>query len=426
MRTRARLALRDPVARNSLAIMASTVLTSGLGFVFWIVVARLADPSTSGTGAAFASGVQLLSVVASIGAAAALVEWLPRASDERQWRQLVTAGVAAAALTSLAGGLLVVVSTAVGRPIVPALDTAGPAAAFIVSAVMFSVGTVVDHVAVTENRGAVMLLRTSIMCALRIPFFVVLLAPMGGVHAIFLAWAAATTLSVGYGWFAFARRGSRTFVPDIGNAREHLWMMRHSLVGQHLITVSAMVPGYLLPLIVVARLDATQNAYFYITWMLGSVFFMVSPAVSSALFAAVAGGRADQALVRRSLGLILVLLAAPIAVYLLAGRWLLAIFGPGYAAAGTTLLVLLTLSSIPDAVTNVAVAVLRATGRMPWAVALNVSISVIVVVGSWVTLPRWGIGIVGVWWLAAQLLGAAVVLAAWRWWVSPSSSEAAS
>lgn len=422
---RAARALRDPVARNSLAIMASTVVTSAFGFVFWIIVARLADATTSGIGAAFASGVQLLSVVASVGAAAALVEWLPRAQDDRQWRQLVTIGVAAAAATSLVGGLLVVGSTAVGLPIVPALDTPSAACVFVLAAVLFSIGTVVDYVAVSENRGVVLLVRNTIMCGLRIPFFALLLAPLGGTDAIFLSWAAATAFSVAYGWFAFARRGERAFAPDLGHAREHLWRMRHSLVGQHLITVSAMVPGYLLPLIVVARLDAAQNAYFYVTWMLGSVFFMISPAVSAALFAAVAGGRVDGELVLRSLRLILLLLAAPIVVYLVGGRWLLAVFGPEYAAAGTTLLVMLTLSSIPDAVTNVAVAVLRATGRMAWALTLNVSIAVIVVVGSWITLPRWGIDVVGIWWLVAQAAGAVVVLLTWRRWVGRSASEVA-
>lgn len=421
---RGRDLVSDPVVRNSAAIMGSTLVTSGLGFVFWLVVARWADPTTSGTGAAFASGVQLLALVASVGAAAALVEWLPRSRDDREWRQLVTVGTVTAIGTSAIGGALVVGSTALGLPIVPGLDRPVAAILFVASAVLFSIGTVLDYVCVSQNRGLLLLGRNTVMCGLRIPVFVVLFTSVGGTDAIFWAWTIAIAISVVQGWILFGRRGEHTLVPDTGRLREHLWNMRHSLVGQHLITVTAMLPGYVLPLIVVARLDAAQNAYFYITWMLGSVFFMVSPAVSTALFAAASNHGVDARLVLRSLALIFALLALPVLVYLVGGRWLLAIFGADYAEAGTTLLILLTLSAIPDAVTNVAVAVLRASGRMPAALGLNAGMAVLVLVGAWVMLPQWGIEAVGWWWLAAQSLGALAVLVTWRWIVTGGRVEA--
>lgn len=407
-------ALRDPVVANSVAIMSSTLVTSGLGFVFWIVVARLANAEVSGIGAAFASGVQLVAVVASIGAAAALVEWLPRAQSDHQWRQFVTVGMVTALVTSLIGAAFIVISTLSGLALVPGLDRVGPSVAFMASAVLFAIGSVVDYICISEARGRVLLLRNSLMCGLRIPFFALLLLQATGTDAIFWAWTISALLSIIYAWWSFARREGRTLAPAFGQVRGHLWQMRHSLAGQHLITVAAMIPGYLLPLIVVARLDAAQNAYFYITWMLGSVFFMVSPAVSTSLFAAAATHGVSERLVLRGLGLILALLALPILAYLLGGRLLLSMFGAEYAEAGALLLVLLTISSIPDALTNVVVAVLRASNRLAAAIWLNFAIAIIVVVMSWVTLPTWGIEAVGIWWLAAQTLGALVTIVFWR------------
>jgi len=394
--------------------MGSTLITSGLGFVFWMVVTRLSDPTTSGIGAAFASGVQLVAVVASIGAAAALVEWLPQAQTDRRWRQYVTVGLVTAIGTSLVGGVLIIAASAAGFALVPGLDSGWASAAFLASAVLFAVGSVVDYICISEARGPVLFLRNTLMCGLRIPFFALLLIQFSGTAAIFWAWTISAALSIGYTWWSFSRRGDRSLAPVFGDVREHLWQMRHSLVGQHLITVTAMIPGYLLPLIVVARLNPEQNAYFYITWMLGSVFFMVSPAVSTALFSAAATNGVDDALVLRSLKLILGLLALPIVAYLVGGRLLLLVFGPEYAKAGAALLVLLTLSSIPDALTNVVVAVLRASNRMAAAIWLNLAMAVFVVVMSWVTLPSWGIDAVGIWWLTAQSLGALVTLVFWR------------
>ena len=50
-----------------------------------------------------------------------------------------------------------------------------------------------------------------------------------------------------------------------------------------------------LPVLVVLRLGVTLNAYFYITWMVGGVFFMVSPSVAAALFAEGVRAQSDRA-----------------------------------------------------------------------------------------------------------------------------------
>ncbi len=66
------------MTRNSVALMGNTVVTSALGYVFWIVVARMFDTEAGGTAAATTSAIQATVLTASVGAAAALVEWLPR------------------------------------------------------------------------------------------------------------------------------------------------------------------------------------------------------------------------------------------------------------------------------------------------------------------------------------------------------------
>jgi O-antigen/teichoic acid export membrane protein len=167
---------------------------------------------------------------------------------------------------------------------------------------------------------------------------------------------------------------------------------------------------------VVARVSAEANAYFYATWMLGAVFFMISPAVATSLFAETAGPDADlRALTLRCLRIVGALVVVPMALYLAGGGLLLRLFGAEYPAQGRLLLVLLTLSVVPDAVTNIAVAVLRATGRIRVAVWLNVLMLASCLVGSWLLLPVLGIAAVGWMWLGAQLAGAAWVLTRSRW-----------
>ena len=163
----------------------------------------------------------------------------------------------------------------------------------------------------------------------------------------------------------------------------------------------------LLPVLVVARLGAGSNAYFYITWMIGSVFFMVSPSISQALFAE--SVRYDTGLrptVVKAFRIASFLLIPAMVVMVAGGKLILAIFGQAYVSAGYGLLVLLAISAMPDAVSNVAVAICRATNRLGYSASINLGILAITVVSAWLLMPRFGLLGVGIGWLAAQVLSA--------------------
>jgi O-antigen/teichoic acid export membrane protein len=397
--------LADPLLRNSLAIMATSLVTSLLGYVFWLVVAHTSTAAVTGAGAAATSALQATALFASVGAAASMIEWLPRTRSALEWRQRHTAGFVVAAGGALLGSLVTVAVLGHLLGTLPALASVEGGLLFTLGTVAFALGTLVDYVAVAEKRGGRMLLRNVLFTGLRIPL---VLVPLVTDH-ILAAWAVAGVLSLGVGLLGF-----RGFA--FGALGAHLLEMRHSLVGQHLITITAMLTTYVLPILVVARVSAEANAYFYATWMLGSVFFMISPAVSTSLFAETVGPAADlRALTVRCIKIVAALVVLPMVAYLAGGGLLLRMFGPDYPAAGQVLLVLLTLSVVPDAVTNIAVAVLRSTGRIRVALRLNVLMLAGCLAASWLLLPVLGIVAVGWAWIGAQLLGAAWVLARWKW-----------
>jgi O-antigen/teichoic acid export membrane protein len=189
--------------------------------------------------------------------------------------------------------------------------------------------------------------------------------------------------------------------------------MRHWL-GQHLTSAGGILIPLVLPILVVLRLGVTQNAYFYITEMMGAVFFMVSPSVAQAVFAEGVRARSDLgSLVAKALRVIAVMLAPAMAIMIVGGRFILGLFGASYASAGYGLLVLLAISALPDAVSNVAVVVCRVTQRLGYSTTLNLGILVMTLVGAWVLMPRLGILGVGVAWLGAQTVGAIASLPAY-------------
>ena len=411
----AQRAAHDPMMRNSIAIMSSTVLTSVIGYAFWMIVARTFDREVSGTAAATTSAIQATVLIASIGAAAAMVEWLPRCATALEWRQRVTTGILVSVLTAAVGALMVIGVLGVWFSTLPQLGRPVGAVFFCAACVFFAVGLVIDYIAVSEHRGGLFLARNVVLCGLRIPLIFISIYAFTGEDHILLAWTTAAAASLLWAVATFGSRSGRSLRPSFEQLRPHLRQMASSLIGQHLITVTAMLTGYILPVVVYARLSATQNAYFYITWMLGSVFFIISPAVSAALFVeGAANPSALRHLVRRCLLVVGGLLAFPMIVYIVGGGLILSLFGHDYVEQGRMLLLLLTLSAIPDAVTNTAVAVLRVTDRMNLALALNTGMLAACVVASWIVLPFTGIVGVGIFWLASQGIGALWVIAYWR------------
>jgi O-antigen/teichoic acid export membrane protein len=141
---------------------------------------------------------------------------------------------------------------------------------------------------------------------------------------------------------------------------------------------------------------------------------MVSPSVASAVFAEGVRVRSGlRSAVTKALQIILVLLTPAVAVMIVGGKFLLGLFGPSYAAAGYGLLILLAISALPDAVSNVAVVICRVTQRLRYSTVLNLAILLMATVGAWVLMPSLGIEGVGVAWLGAQSIGAIASLPAY-------------
>ena len=82
-------------------------------------------------------------------------------------------------------------------------------------------------------------------------------------------------------------------------------------------------------------------------------------------------------------------------IFLLAGKWLLFIFGEGYSENSLQLLQLLALASIPTVISNIYYTVLRFTGRIGELTALRVFGSVSTVLVSYLMLADYGITAVG-------------------------------
>ena len=143
---------------------------------------------------------------------------------------------------------------------------------------------------------------------------------------------------------------------------------------------------------------------------------MVSPAVAASLFAE--GSHTADGVLRkaRASAVIIGMLLGPIMlVFFLGGHYILSLFGSGYARHGLLLLTILTVSAVPDAITNIYVSVLRVQRLLHWAALFNLGMGSLTLALAWILLPMLGIVGVGFAWLIAQVTGSLVVGAHGIW-----------
>jgi O-antigen/teichoic acid export membrane protein len=400
---------RDSLVRNSAFIMATTVVNSVLGFVFWVVAARLFSAPAIGLAAAVVSSFWLAAVLANPAVHSAYTQVLPRTASGREWSVVVNGGLLLGTVSGVVWGIaLVPLLPLVARHMahLDLLARVGLVAGVVASALSI----IVDYLFVAERQSQHMLWRNVAFGVVRLPLLGAGLVFAGGdsATAIWAVWVVSLFLTVAIAvavGFPRLRRGYRL----VFSGALHRWRgIVADVAWHHLANLGALVPMYVLPLFVVARISERADAYFYVTWMLCSLFFIVSPAISQSLFAE---GSHDPASVRagarRSLRITGGLLLAMGVGYLAFGRFVLGIFGTTYAAQGWALLVVLVASAFFDAVTNVYVSVLRVERRLAHAAALNLSMATLSLVLAWVLLPPMGIVGAGVAWLVAQAAGTA-------------------
>ena len=400
---------RDSLARNSVLIMASTVGTSGLGYLYWMVAARELPRPAIGAATALISAATVVSMVANLGLGHMFIQRLP-AAPAREWSRIVSAGLllgcAATAAASLAAVLVLPRAAGnfgfLGRP-------AG-AVALVATAVALTASMLLDYVFVAHRASQGMLWRNLMLAGGKVLTLAGLTAAgFGSAGAVVLAWTLPSIVVTGYTLrrsLPRLRPGCRLAGAGVG---AELPYVRGSLTGHHLINLAQAGPSALLPVLVTARLGAGANAHFYMAWMTASVLFMVSPAVAAAFYAERTNEAGRAASLPRAALVVLAVIGAPATGLFLAGGWILALFSPAYAVGGAALLKVLVLAAVPDAITNLAVAHWRSAGALRRCLRLNLLMAACCLTLTWVWLPAFGIEAAGYAWLAGQGLGALTV-----------------
>jgi O-antigen/teichoic acid export membrane protein len=392
--------------------MGTTAVTALLGFGFWLIAARVLPPIYVGRAAALVSAMLLVGVFTNLGLGQVLISRLGSRAGGAEWSLTVTTCLVVAGVASLVGGLIAALLL---PALVPGLRGGIGAAAFAIlplGVAAVACSQVLDFACIAERRARPSFVRNVVAALLRLALIGgAALGPLDNAVWLLSIWVASFVVIDIHGVVRMLPALERGFGPTLRGYRGEVAEIRSLVAGHQSINLGSQASAYLLPVIVAARLGATDNAYFYATFMLATGLFFIAPAIGNSLFAE--GAHHPEQLNRdlaKAVRYVAMLATPPAIVLLAAGPFLLGIFGSDYADAGTGLLYVLIGSAVFDAGYQLAIAVLRARGRLGEAAIATWTLLITCVGSAWLLLPSMGVIGAGVGWCIGKAAGLVVAL----------------
>ncbi|MFI7051257.1 lipopolysaccharide biosynthesis protein [Streptosporangium canum] len=401
--------LNDPLLRNAYSLIVNAGAAGALGLAYWTVAVRFYSEGDYGRASALIAAMRLLAALTAFGFVGALTRFLPeggRATGRLVgYTYLVGGGAAAAATVFFLATLDMWGSNFSG------LNGPGMAGWFLLSVFLWCVFTVQDVVLTALGKATWVPLIGIAVGVVKIGLLVVL-APAFPHAGIFLAWTIPVALTVVPVSIAiFGRLVPRAAARDAHRAPPRLRRIGRFLAGDFPGTLFILASVYLMPVLVFAGVDARTAGYYAAAVTLVGVFDMLALNMAISLTIEGSGdpsmlaGKCVLALRRTMMLLVPVVLVAALAAPLvLRIGW-----GPSFAEHGADVLRLLALASIPHAVIEIYLGVLRVRSRARTLLVLQALLCVLVVGLSFVLFQFYGITGVGLGTLAAQLIVMAVV-----------------
>lgn len=398
-----------PIVLNASSLVGTTIVTSGLGYLYWVAAARLYDAEVVGMTAAAITTMTLLGTAGTVGLGTTLIAEIPR--RPRDSSSLIATGVAIAVGVSGGFTALLTLAAAILAPSLAPLGTTPTSSLLFAAGVAMTAGAlVVDQAVLGMFRGDLQLARNIVFAAGKLILLVLAAVSLSRDTpvVIFATWVlgiAGSMVAVRLVMHGRSIQG--------GSPRFRPTMLRgvgRTSLQHHFLNVALNLPSQSLPIMISIILSAGASAYFYVAFMISGLVSLIPVSLSTMLFAS--GVRDPTSLSRQSrftlsISLFVILIAN--GVLFVSADALLSLFGRAYAENAASILLILAAAALPVMVRDHAVAICRAQGRALRLAAVVSMTSPLYLVFAAVGGYSTGLFGLGLGWLAAAFIEAIVL-----------------
>ncbi|HEX4463049.1 MAG TPA: hypothetical protein VH042_00210 [Solirubrobacterales bacterium] len=405
-RARLREHLSDPLYRTGYYLILGTGVTSLLGVGFWALAAHSYSARVVGLNAAAISAMTLVAEACTLGLSAVLVRYLPVAGGST--RRLVSRSYMLTISLALIFGLLAALTTGVWSPKLGFLGGGGWLIGFVLATGATTIFTLQDSVLTGLRAAKWIPLENSLYALAKLLLLIVLASTLTG-SGPFVAWTAPLAFAVVIVNYLIFKR----LIPSVSSEgtldRSKLLSMATGNYAGKLFTLAG---NLYMPILVANRVSAADAAYFYVPWMVSLAIELIALNVMTSLTVEAATDMDRlRDLSRRALRQTMRLLIPVAALVALVAPLALLVFGQAYADEGSSLLRLLMIGMVPNAIVTLGISVARIEHRGRIVVSIQGAHCVAVLLFSALLLPSLGIDAVGYVWTASQTALALVLLA---------------
>ena len=394
---------------NSLYLLISNVLGAVLGFVFWIIAAHLYTTEQVGLASAVISAIGLLALFSCVGLSEGVVRFFPR--EDADVNSFLNTVLSILLVTSLLASVIFIVGLGFWSPKLLFIRQSPIYLVFFVIMTLFYVlSTTLDSLYIARRKAVFALIRSAIFNGLKL-VLIILFALFITSAGIMTAWGISVGIALLAGVFLFFRYLQPHYKPSPVVIRKVVNDVVHFSIASYTASLLGSGTISLLPIIVINLLGAEANAYFYIAWSIGTVLQMIPSSIATSLFAE--GSNNENSLVpniKRSIKMGLILMVPSVIIIFILARWLLGIFNKDYADNAATLLRILVIAMVPNAINTVYLSIKKVEKNIKIIYLVSAALAVMDIGLTYVLVPHMGINGAGIAWLASQIIVAICIL----------------
>ncbi len=393
---------KDSLYKNSIFLIASSLLGAGTGFVFWVIAARFYSAEDVGLASATISAVMLLHLFSLMGFEIGLTHYLPMYKGNKS--KLINSCMTIVFFVSLIFALIFIMGLDIWSP---ALMWIKKNSWLLISFIIF---TILASLIPLQTLGVFVGLRKAKYSFIQnlsssLLRLVALILLVGfGAYGIFMSWMLALLSAFIIGLILTLKIiNSYTPIPTI--ERDVINEILHYSLGNYISKIFSMIPNYFLPILVLNVLGAEQSAYFYIAWTISSVLLAIPIWTSHTLLAE--GSYNPKELRKNSfkaLKFIFLLLIPLVLGIIVFGKYILLFFGVKYAINSFDILLILCLASIPYSFNIVYLTAKRVKEEIGIVIIAFGFLAFFTVLGSYILIQTIGIIGVGIAWLVGNVI----------------------
>ncbi len=402
--------LSTPVYRNGYFLLISSLSTSGIGLIYWIIAAHKYPAYLVGINSAVIAAMTLLAGISELNLMSALIRFIPMSGSSTKRFVLFTyiASLTVAAIVSF----VFIKNLGNWSPALKFLGTDPTLSIwFILSTMAWCIFVLQDSVLTGLRQTSWVPIENTVFSLTKIALLIIFAASIPSL-GIYASWTFALIVAIlPTNYYIF-----RNLIPTHEHREEqaHLTIEAKQIVrfasADYLGALFWMMTNTLMPVIVTSVSGATANAYFYLAWTIANTLYLIGPALGASLIVETAKDPHKLRYYSHRVFSNTLKIVVPAAILVSVGApYILLVFGKGYSAEGATLLRLLALSSIPSVINTVFASTARVQRRMRAVVISLGTLSSMILISSYVLLRLYGIIGIGFGWVASQTLVAVII-----------------